>query len=200
MACFKYPHMSTVDEVLAFWFPPDPARANKLWWGKDAQLDAEIRERFGSTLAAAKRGELDAWAADARGRLALIVVLDQLSRNILRGDPETFAADPKARTLTKDGLALGHDTELGAIQRLFFYLPLEHSESLDDQEQCVDLMQALADQHPDERDRFAGYVDYAIKHRDIIARFGRFPHRNAVLGRSSTAEELEFLTQPGSSF
>lgn len=189
--------MSTPDEVLEFWFPADQARASKLWWGKDPQLDAEIRERFGPTLRAARAGELDHWAELARGRLALIVVLDQLSRNIHRNDPEAFAADARARALTEEGLARGHDRELQAIERLFFYLPLEHSESLDDQERCIALMQALADEFGEQ---YVGYVDYAVRHRDIIARFGRFPHRNAVLGRPSTAEELEFLTQPGSSF
>lgn len=193
--------MSTADDVLEFWFPRDRERANKLWWGKDATLDAEIRERFGPTLAAARAGLLDEWAATARGRLALIIVLDQFSRNIHRGSPDSFAADAQARALTKDGLALGHDRELELLERLFFYLPLEHSESLDDQQQCVALMQSLADIAGEARQQeVAFYVDYAIQHRDIIARFGRFPHRNAVLGRASTDEELAFLQQPGSSF
>ena len=199
--------MSTVDRVLEFWFPADSARANKLWWGKDPALDAEITEEFGPTLAAAKAHELDAWADTARGRLALIVVLDQLSRNILRGDPETYAADAQARALTHAGLERGHDAEVRPIERLFFYLPLEHSEALADQERCVGLMEALAAEVAAEpgvdearRKQFAGFVDYAIRHRDIVARFGRFPHRNALLGRPSTPEELEFLTQPGSSF
>ncbi len=199
--------MRQPDEVLEFWFPADQDRANALWWGKDPALDAEIRERFAATLSAARAGELDSWAETARGRLALIVVLDQLSRNILRGDPSTYAADAQARALTLAGLERGHDRALRPIERLFFYLPLEHSEALADQQRCVALMQELADEVAAEpgvddarRDRFAGFVDYAIRHRDIIARFGRFPHRNALLGRSSTAEELEFLTQPGSSF
>lgn len=193
--------MSTADDVLEFWFPRDRERANKLWWGKDAALDAEIRERFGATLAAARAGELDEWAATARGRLALIIVLDQFSRNIHRDSPDSFAADAQARALTKDGLARGHDRELELLERLFFYLPLEHSESLDDQQQCVALMQSLADVAGEARQQeVAFYVDYAIRHRDIIARFGRFPHRNAVLGRASTDEELAFLQQPGSSF
>jgi uncharacterized protein (DUF924 family) len=199
--------VSTPDDVLDFWFPSDSARANKLWWGKDARLDDEIRERFGPTLAAAKAGELDAWATSARGRVALIIVLDQLSRNIHRGDAQTYAADELARKLTLDGLALGHDRELAPIERLFFYMPLEHSEQLVHQEQCVELFRRLAADvandpsvEPSRRDGFAGFIDYAVRHRDIVARFGRFPHRNALLGRTSTAEELEFLTQPGSSF
>jgi uncharacterized protein (DUF924 family) len=193
--------MSTPEAVLEFWFPADPRRANALWWGKDAALDAEIRERFGPTLRAARAGELDAWAEAARGRLALIVVLDQMSRNIHRDSPEAFAADERARALTLTGLERGHDRELRPIERLFFYLPLEHSEALADQQRCVELMGALASEVEDaEREQFVGFVDYAVRHRDIIERFGRFPHRNAVLGRESTAAELEFLTQPGSSF
>lgn len=199
--------MTTPDDVLEFWFPPDNARANALWWGKDARLDAEIGERFGATLEAAKAGKLDAWRASARGRAALIIVLDQLSRNILRGDPRTYEADELARSLTLEGIELGHDRELPPMQRLFFYMPLEHSEELEHQERCVELMRQLAADvaaepgvDPDRAKRFAGFIDYAVRHRDIVARFGRFPHRNALLGRTSTAEELEFLTKPGSSF
>jgi uncharacterized protein (DUF924 family) len=199
--------MSTADAVLEFWFPSDNARANALWWGKDARLDAEIRERFGSTLTAAKAGQLDEWSASPRGRLALIIVLDQLSRNIHRGDAQTYEADEQARAQTLEGLARGHDRELSPIERLFFYMPLEHSEQLEHQEQCVALIRQLAadvaaepNVEPGRRDRFAGFIDYAVRHRDIVARFGRFPHRNALLGRSSTPEELEFLRQPGSSF
>lgn len=199
--------MSTPDAVLEFWFPPDSARANALWWGKDPRLDAEIRERFGATLAAAKAGQLDDWAATPRGRVALIIVLDQLSRNIHRGDPQTYDADEHARKLTLDGIELGHDRELSGIERLFFYLPLEHSEQLEHQEQVVELMRRLAEDVAAEpgadakqRGQFAGFIDYAIQHRDIVARFGRFPHRNALLGRESTAEELAFLQQPGSGF
>jgi uncharacterized protein (DUF924 family) len=193
--------MTTPDDVLDFWFPADQARANQLWWGKQAQLDAEIRERFGATLAAARAGHLDSWAETARGRLALIITLDQLSRNIHRNLPDAFAGDAQARALTHAGVALGHDRELRPMERLFFYLPLEHSESLADQQRCVELMRTLAEQvDPTHGERFASFVDYAVRHHDIVARFGRFPHRNAVLGRPSTPEELEFLTQPGSSF
>lgn len=199
--------MTTPDEVLEFWFPPDSARANAMWWGKDPRLDAEIRERFGPTLAAAKTGELDGWAASARGRAALIIVLDQLSRNIFRGDPRTYEADDRACALTIEGVRIGHDRELLPMQRLFFYMPLEHSEALEHQETCVELMKQLAADvaadpgvEPGRRDGFVGFIDYAVRHRDIVARFGRFPHRNALLGRESTAEEIEFLKQPGSSF
>jgi uncharacterized protein (DUF924 family) len=199
--------VTTPDDVLEFWFPADSARANKLWWGKDPRLDAEIQERFGATLAAAKVGELDAWAASARGRAALIIVLDQLSRNIFRGDARTYENDEQAVALTLEGVARGHDLEIQPIERLFFYMPLEHSEQLEQQERCIELMRQLAADvaselgvEPGRRDRFIGFIDYAVRHRDIVARFGRFPHRNALLGRASTVEEIEFLGQLGSSF
>lgn len=199
--------MTTPDDVLDFWFPADSARANKLWWGKDAGLDAEIRERFAATLAAASAGELDGWVATARGRLALIVVLDQLSRNIHRDHADAYAADAQAREHSLAAIAAGQDLEIAPERRLFVYLPLEHSEELADQERCVELFRGLAEavaREPEvtqaRRELFANYVKYAVAHRDIVARFGRFPHRNALLGRASTDEEREFLTQPGSSF
>lgn len=192
------------ETVLTTWFPSDPAQAQKLWWGKDEATDADLRERFSSTLAAARRGELDAWATTARGRLALIIVLDQLSRNIHRGSPEAFAGDAKARALVHEGLERGHDRELAPIERVFMYLPLEHSESLAEQDQCVGLFRTLADEvaatDAELGKRYAFYLTFADRHREIIARFGRFPHRNAVLGRESTDEELAFLTEPNSSF
>lgn len=189
------------DDVLTTWFPSDEASAQRLWWGKDEATDAALRERYADTLAAARAGALASWTTSARGRLALIVVLDQLSRNIHRGSAEAFDADAQARALVREGLALGHDRELRPIERVFFYLPLEHSEALADQDECVSLFRALADEAPAEHAaRFANYVDFAVKHRDIVARFGRFPHRNATLGRDSTDDELAFLRQPGSSF
>ena len=199
--------MTSPQEVLEFWFPADAQRANKLWWGKDEALDAEIRARFGPLLAEAKAGKLDAWVEEPASCIALIIVLDQFSRNIHRGDPETHAADAKALALAYEGLERGHDQQLPTKQRLFFYLPLEHSEALADQERCLELVRKLAadvaaDPESSEgaRKMSASFINFAISHRDIVARFGRFPHRNALLGRDSTPEELEFLTQPGSSF
>ena len=196
--------MTDPQTVLTTWFPSDPAQAQKLWWGKDEATDASLRERFSATLAAARRGELDDWTTNARGRLALILVHDQLSRNIHRGSPEAFASDAMARALTHAGLELGHDRELAPLERVFMYLPLEHSEDLAEQDECVGLFEALATEakavSPEEGSRFAFYLTFAERHREIIARFGRFPHRNAVLGRASTDEELAFLTEPGSSF
>lgn len=189
------------EHVLTTWFPADDAAAQKLWWGKDEATDAALRERYGETLADARAGRLATWAATPRGRLALIIVLDQLSRNIHRGSAEAFAADPLARELVREGLALGHERALEPIERVFFYLPLEHSESLADQHDCVALFEALAAEMPaDQRARFDFYTTFAVKHRDIVARFGRFPHRNAILGRTSTDEEQAFLREPGSSF
>lgn len=189
------------EDVLTTWFPADDAAAQKLWWGKDEATDASLRERYGETLAQARAGRLASWTATPRGRLALVIVIDQLSRNIHRGSAEMFAADAQARALVREGLALGHDRMLQPIERVFFYLPLEHSESLADQHDCVALFEALAaDVAPEQRSRFEFYTSFAVKHRDIVARFGRFPHRNALLGRTSSDEELAFLQTPGSSF
>jgi uncharacterized protein (DUF924 family) len=199
--------VSTPDAVLDFWFPADPARQSALWWGKNPKLDAEIRERFGATLAAAKRGELDDWAEQPSGRLALVIVLDQFSRNIHRGDAKTHEADEQALALALAGIDRGHDQALPRAWRLFMYLPLEHAESLEHQERCIELCSALADEVAADpasdaatRERYASYVAYAVRHRDVIAKFGRFPHRNALLGRESTPAELEYLAQPGAGF
>jgi uncharacterized protein (DUF924 family) len=193
--------------VLAFWFGEEPARAAtntdcaKLWWSKQPAVDARMRERFGVLVEQAAGGWLDGWAATPEGRLALILLADQFSRNIHRGTPESFALDPLARQWTLQGLQTGAFEGLLPIQRMFAYMPLEHSESLEHQDRCVALMQALRDgASADERPTFAGFADYADKHREIIRRFGRFPHRNAILGRASTAEEIAFLLTPGSSF
>jgi uncharacterized protein (DUF924 family) len=137
-------------------------------------------------------GDFDHWRETAAGCVALCILLDQAPRNLFRGDPRSFASDAAARAVTRHALARGLDRDLPQEQRAFLYLPLEHSENLADQEACVRLFAGL-DENPDG-------LDYAVRHRDIIARFGRFPHRNAVLGRTSTPEETEFLTQAGSSF
>jgi uncharacterized protein (DUF924 family) len=173
-----------------------------LWWGKSDATDALIRDRFGPLLAAADAGSLDNWTESADGRLALILVTDQFTRTIGRGTPAAFALDAQARTLCRAGIEQGHDQALLPIQRVFFYLPLEHSEHLDHQRWCVDLMKALVREaeEPADRTTFEGYVDFAEAHLRIIERFARFPHRNAILGRDSTREEIEFLQQPGSSF
>lgn len=193
--------------VLEFWFGnagDDAAIAQaqqKLWWSKNETVDADIRKRFGDLVESAATGRFDHWVQDARGRLALILLFDQFPRNMYRDTPRAFSYDPFACKLALAGIATGADRELRAIERVFFYLPLEHSESAELQERCVALFTALAAGVPEaDRKTFAGYVDYAVRHRDVIHRFGRFPHRNHILGRASTPEETAFLKQPGSSF
>ncbi|HSD37577.1 MAG TPA: DUF924 family protein [Rhodocyclaceae bacterium] len=199
--------METTETILGFWFgsSPDDAIVAKektaLWWAKDATTDQHMRERFAPTLQQAANGALRDWQTTPEGRLALILLCDQFPRNIYRDTPQSFAFDEQARSLCKKGIDAGADEVLRPIQRVFFYLPLEHSESLDDQNESVALFEALATGMPAaQRKEFAGYVDFAKHHRAIIERFGRFPHRNAILGREATAEELAFLSGPGSSF
>ncbi len=181
--------MSSPERVLEFWFSP---ASRPRWFVRSEAFDREIRERLGELHARAAAGGLDGWATTPHGALALVVLLDQVPRNAYRGTPEMFASDAKAREIARAAIDAGHDRDLTQEERLFMYLPLEHSEDLADQERCVELVREL-----DEQPQWLGY---AIRHRDIVARFGRFPHRNAVLGRESTAEEREFLQQPGSSF
>lgn len=194
-------------DVLTFWFGTNAddaatARAQgKLWWSKNPAVDAQISARYAAVVHAAAFGRHDDWAAATQGRLALILLFDQFPRNMHRGSARAFAYDALARRLALDGIAAGADQALRPIERVFFYLPLEHSEELVHQDQCVALFQRLADGvAPALRDTFTGYIDFAERHRTIIRRYGRFPHRNAALGRASTAEEAEFLKQPGSSF
>lgn len=175
-----------MDDVLSFWFA-DVSRA----WKKDPVFDQEIRERYGALHAALDRGEHQDWRATPRGTLAYVIVLDQFSRNMFRDSPRMFASDPRALQATKEALDRGQHQALTEEERGFLYLPLMHSEALADQARSVELYRAFASdfQHK-----------FAVQHRDIVARFGRFPHRNALLGRDSTPEEVEFLKQPGSSF
>lgn len=201
------PDTITPATILEFWFgnaAADTATAQaqqKLWWSKNAAVDADIRTRFGALVETAATGTLDDWAQSARGRLALILLFDQFPRNMYRDTPQAFAYDVRAGKLALTGIANGADRTLRAIERVFFYLPLEHSESAELQERSVTLFTALAAGVPEaDRKTFTGYADYAVRHRDVIHRFGRFPHRNHVLGRTSTPEEIEFLKQPGSSF
>lgn len=196
-----------VDDVLAFWFGRAESDAGILasrgarWFARDAEFDAAIRERFAPLREEAVRGRLDAWLDTPRGRLALILLVDQFSRNLFRGDVRAFEHDPLARRWSLDGIRAGDDRALRAIERVFFYLPLEHSESLADQQRAVDLFANLRDEAPAALlGNFAGFLDYAQRHHDVIARFGRFPHRNGVLGRTSTPEEAAYLAQPGSGF
>jgi uncharacterized protein (DUF924 family) len=190
--------------VLEFWFGTDPdAEFDRwpLWWKKDPAVDQEIAGRFAALRAQAVRGRLGAWEETPGGRLALILLVDQFSRHIFRGLPEAFAHDGLARSWCRAGIDAGQDRHLSFARRTFFYMPLEHSESLADQERCVALFdELLATATPGQRPRVAEALDFARRHRDIIRRFGRFPHRNAILGRRSTPEEAAFLLAPGSGF
>jgi uncharacterized protein (DUF924 family) len=187
--------------LLELWLGPESERdapaesKRKRWFEKDPAFDAELARDYGELLAQAGRGELDAWAATARGRVALVILLDQLSRNIHRGTAASFANDARALALAKRGVALGIDRELRGSERYFSYMPFMHSESVADQTRCLELFTELARDVPGLDAR-----QWAARHRDIIVRFGRFPHRNALLGRRSTPEEEAFLEQPGSSF
>ena len=184
-------------EVLEFWFGAggDYGKRDNRWFAKDEAFDDEIRRRFSPLVEALSAGGHRGWLDDARACLARIVALDQFPRQIHRGSPRAFAADPLALEAARLAVASGYDTAMLPVERLFAYLPFEHSESLADQERACELMRPLA-QYPETGDA----LRYAEAHRAIIARFGRFPHRNAALGRSSTAEEIDFLRQPGSAF
>ena len=170
--------------VLEFWRNAGP----KKWFKKDAAFDAEILARFLSTYEAAAGGKLAAWEASPEGALALLIVLDQFSRNMFRGSARAFAADATAREVAHRAIAQGFDQNAKSAERSFFYLPFEHSEELADQERCVALARATGD---------ADTLKWAELHAGIIRRFGRFPHRNAVLGRASTAAEQKFLDGGG---
>ena len=200
--------METLKTIREYWFGTaleDAAvtarERARLWWSKSPEVDDEIRRRFESCVIKAGSGELDNWASNPQDRLALILLTDQFPRSIYRDSARAFAFDTKALSLARNGIDAGFDVSLRPLERVFFYLPLEHSESLVDQQRSVSLFQKLFNEAgPDEKPTFAEYLDFAVRHRDIISRFGRFPHRNEALGRISTPEELSFLQQPGSGF
>jgi uncharacterized protein (DUF924 family) len=181
--------------VLGFWFGEPRGRQRREWFRKDDKFDAEIRSRFGELHAAAARGELEAWRSERESMLALIVVLDQFSRNLYRNDARAFAQDAHALACAREALDRGDDVRSLPVERLFFYLPFEHSEDAADQRLALQLISQL-----EAFEESRGLVEWAVKHKAVIDRFGRFPHRNAILGRASTPEELEFLKQPGSGF
>ncbi len=183
--------IATIESVLSFWF--EEARA-EAWYKKNAAFDRDLTARFRATYDAASAGSLEHWAASVEGALALCIVLDQFPRNMFRENPQAFATDVMARQCAEAALARGFDQGVPPLRRQFFYLPFMHSERLADQERCVALCQALAGVESQKTQKAA------VAHRDIVARFGRFPHRNAVLGRGSSNEEIAFLKEPGSSF
>ena len=196
-----------IESILDFWFGTNPNDAvvakeqAELWWSKNYETDNEMRRRFEDTVRAAAAGELNEWRATVRGRLALIILTDQFPRNIYRETARAFSCDSKALAWCLDGLHGRSDRELRPIERVFFYLPLEHAESREHQAKSVECFTELVASVPmEQRSTFEEYLDFAVHHRDIIDRFGRFPHRNNILGRESTAEELASLTEPGSGF
>lgn len=195
------------EALLSLWFgPPGPdGRADdahrRRWFVKDEAFDAELRERFLADHAAIVARRREDWLATPRGRLAYVIVLDQLSRNMFRGTAGMFAHDAQARAAAIAGIDRGDDAHLHPDARGFLYMPLMHSEQLADQDRCVALYTALRDAaEPAHRAGAESSLKFAVMHRDIIARFGRFPHRNALLGRASTPGEEAFLKEPGSSF
>jgi uncharacterized protein (DUF924 family) len=204
--------MHSANEVLEFWFGRGPWDAARLaersafWFGGDgpaavAARDTGIRDRLEPMLERAARGEFASWAASPRRRLALIILFDQVPRNAYRGTAAAFAFDREALALTVEGLQLAADAALEPLERLFFYLPLEHAESIEAQEAAVAALDRLTAEVPAElRDFCANSAQFARQHRDIIAKFGRFPYRNAVLGRQGTAAELEWLAAAGERF
>jgi uncharacterized protein (DUF924 family) len=170
-------------EVLRFWQEAGPER----WFRRDDDFDARFRERFGTAHEAAAAGRLFSWEETPEGALALVLLLDQFPRNAFRGTPRMYATDALARNAARAAIAAGHDLRVDAQLRPFFYLPLMHSEDLPDLERCVALNQELGGEH----------LRFARHHRDIVARFGRFPHRNALLGRRSSQDEEAFLAEGG---
>jgi uncharacterized protein (DUF924 family) len=195
--------MASVDDILTFWFgrPSEPGYTEPRgrWFERDAAFDAECAHRFLATHEKAATGELRAWADEPRSALALLLLLDQFPRNLFRDSPRAFATDAQAREVARHALARGLDVSLPPVWRWFFYLPFEHGEDLQDQRLAVSLFETLALQNP-RNPAIAEALEYARRHHDIIARFGRFPHRNAALGRESTPEEVAFLQEPDSSF
>ncbi|BAZ47582.1 hypothetical protein NIES4103_01830 [Nostoc sp. NIES-4103] len=191
--------MTQAQTILGFWFGHpqeiDYGKPKPYWFKKTPEFDDQLRDLFLEDYQKAAAGYLDDWIDSPESCLALILLLDQFPRNMFRGTPEAFATDWEALSAAQHAVAQGYDQQLLPVQRWFIYLPFEHSENLDHQRQCIKLFQQLSND-PDS----VGVIDYAYRHMEIIERFGRFPHRNSILGRTSTPEEKEFLQQPGSSF
>lgn len=194
-------------QILNYWFgqlqgPSDfPSGKAPLWFKKSDETDQEIRDHFFKAYEKAARGDLAFWAKTPRGRLALVILMDQMSRNMFRGTPQAFATDDQALFLTLSAIAKGEDLKLYPIERAFLYMPLQHSEDPVIQDLSVRKFSDLYNQAPDDiKPMLKSYADYSRAHQEVIDRFGRFPHRNQSLGRPSTPEETEFLKTPGSSF
>ena len=198
-----------INQVLHFWFgdlkknevPGDDKQ--KSWWMKDTEYDKRIKDNFGNDLKMAINGELDYWKTSPEGSLALIILLDQFSRNIYRDTSKAFSQDNKSIQICLEGIEKGFDKKLHPVQRIFYYIPLMHSEDIDMQEKSLKYFSGLSEQYKEQKsiaDVVSNSYEFAVKHYDIIKRFGRYPHRNEILGRESTPDEIEFLKQPGTSF
>ncbi|MEL7449339.1 MAG: DUF924 family protein [Pseudomonadota bacterium] len=188
------------DSVVDWWLGPARQDLAKLgermpyWFGASEEMDAQISEQFGEAIVQASLGDLDDWAEEPVGRLALVLLMDQFRRNVYRGTADAFACDDLALDLCLGGIEAGMDRQLGLVERIFFFMPLQHAESEPVQHKAVETYDALASEAPDEvKEIFEGCANYARLHRDIVLEFGRFPHRNTILGRDSTEEELAFL-------
>jgi uncharacterized protein (DUF924 family) len=199
---------TSIEEILSFWFGETPSNGDEVdrlmsrWFGGDTDVETAIRRRFETAVHAAARGELEPWTRTARGRLATILLLDQFPRSLYRGTAAAFAQDQHALTLTTAGIASGMDAELSPLERIFFYMPMQHSESLAVQSRGVQLFESVARGDPERhlRKTLEAAAQYARLHRDIVERFGHFPHRNAALGRRNTAEEDRYLEEGAPTF
>ena len=197
---------TTPDDVLSFWLGEldssgcATAEVSARWFEKSDAFDAEVRRRFDATHRTILAGEREGWLETPRGRLAYILVLDQLQRNMHRGTPRMYEGDARAARVAVEGIDAGCEEGLAYHERYFLFMPLMHAEDVTLQERCVALFEGLGGAFPEHAERAARGVDYAQRHRDIVRRFGRFPHRNEILGRESTAEERAFLGEPDSSF
>lgn len=190
--------MTDPRSVLDFWFS---AHVRALWFEKDRAFDDDIRRRFGAAVHEAQMGGFAAWADSQAGSLALLILIDQMSRNIYRGEAKAFLGDPRARTIADAAIARDFDKGLSIDRQRFFYLPFEHAEDIANQDRAIHLFTRMVESAaPDEKAEAENQLDYAHRHRDIIKRFGRFPHRNEAMGRPSTDDEIAFLKKPGSSF
>jgi uncharacterized protein (DUF924 family) len=194
--------MSRIDDILLFWLGdlsenPFPTNKFGLWFANDPELDARIRDTFGDDIEAAARGDYDDWKGTPRGRLAMLILLDQFTRNVFRGTADAFKYDPIALEIALEGIEAGDDQALLRIERLFVYLPLEHAEDRELQARSVALFEALAAEAPEsEQGAYKEFLRHAVLHREIIDAYGRFPHRNEILGRASTQEEIAYLEDP----
>ena len=196
--------MSRIDAILEFWFggpgDPDFGKPRPVWFGRDPELDAaafdgQVVTNFAADYEAAAAGQRDNWKHTPRGCLALVLTLDQFPRNMFRGTAKAFASDDKARMVAEYGVERGHDAALNALERSFLYMPFQHSEDLATQRRSVELFRSLG-----ESPGMTQSINFAARHLEIIERFGRFPHRNAALGRQTTPEEAAFLDEPDSAF